>query len=175
MESDEKEVILINEWQYEVFTIKGVEVYFSQENSNIKVSSEDLDAVLGKIPQKHRECIPSIYVVNYFCQDNPETKGKHLAKSSYVVLYPNAAQELQMVLTHEVGHVIWDKKLTPMERINFYSVMAQEVPVTLNINNEIDRHIFVLENFANCYQFFLCNTFDSKKYPHLYQFILSLF
>lgn len=175
MENEDKELMLINKWQYDVLTIKGVEVYFSQEKSNIKISLEDLNTVLEKIPLKHREFIPRIYVVNYFCQENLETKGKHLAKSSYVVLYPNAAPELQMVLSHKVGHVIWDKKLTSIERINFYSVMVQEVPVTLNINHEIDRHIFVLENFANCYQFFLCNTFDSKKYPQIHQFILSLF
>lgn len=175
MESDEKELIFINEWQYDILIIKEVEVYFPQERSNIKMSLNDIEAVLEKIPQKHRESIPRIYVVNYFCQENPETKGKHLAKSSYVILYPNAAQELQMVLTHEVGHVIWDRKLTPMERVNFYSAMVQEVPVTLEISNEIDRHIFVLENFANCYQYFLCNIFDSKIYPRLHQFILSLF
>ncbi len=88
---------------------------------------------------------------------------------------PDAGQELEAVLIHEAGHVIWDRKLTATERVTFYQAMIQEVPATSEINKELDRHIFILENFANCYQFFLCNTFNPKKYPQLHQFILSLF
>ena len=78
-------------------------------------------------------------------------------------------------MTHEIGHVLWDKKLTPQQRVLFYYALIKDVPITLKIDDELKRHVFVLENFAHCYQFFLGNIFDTKKYPNIHQFILSLF
>jgi hypothetical protein len=169
------ELDLLNKFNYDIFKLSSTEINFSRDKSNIKFSLDDIKIILKEIPDKHRKIIPRIYVVNYFCQNNPETKGRHLAKLSYVILYPNAFSELKRVLIHEIGHVIWDKKLTSQERIQFYQAMLKDIPTTLKINNELKRHIFVLENFANCYQFFLCNIFDSKKYPNIYRFISSLF
>jgi len=175
MDNDNSELVSINKSDYDVFKLFGIEIYFSQEKSNIRFSLKDIEIILHSIPEDHRKIIPRVYVVNYFCQDNLKTKGRHLAKLSYLVLYPNAYKELKEVLMHEVGHIIWDQRLTPSERVSFYYAMRKDVPVTLKINDELKRHIFVLENFANCYQFFLCNIFDSKKYPNIHQFILSLF
>jgi len=172
---ENSELDLLNKFEYDIFKLLNTKIYFSQDKSNIKFSLNDIKTILKDIPLKHKRFIPRIYIVNYLCQNNPKTKGRHLAKLSYVILYPNASPELKRVLIHEIGHVIWDKKLTPQERILFYQAMIKDVPITSQINNELERHIFVLENFANCYQFFLCNIFNSKKYPNIYQFISSLF
>lgn len=175
MQGVDPELDLINKYEYDVSDILEIKVYVSRERSNIKFSLDEIKEILELIPLKHRGLVPRIYLVNYFCQNNPETKGRHLAQLSYVILYPNAYRELKAVLIHEIGHVLWDRKLTPQERVQFYYAMLKDVPATLKIDDELKRHIFVLENFANCYQFFLCNIFNPKNYPNIYQFLLTLF
>jgi len=168
------ELDLINQFEYDLQEILGIKVYFSCEKSNLKFSLKEIENILQLIPPEHRSFIPRIYLVTYF-DKNSETKGRHLASLSYVIVYPNAFTELEEVLIHEIGHVLWDRKLSPSERVQFYETLLQEVPATLRIEDELKRHVFVLENFANCYMFFLCKIFDSQKYPLIYKFILSLF
>ena len=168
------ELELINKFEYDRLDMCGIEVYFCKDKSNITVSLDNVESILNKIPEKHRKIIPRIYFVNYSCT-NHEVKGRHLAGLNYIIVYPNAADKLTQVLFHETGHVIWDRLLTPEQRIKFYYCMLAEVPITAEKNNALERHIFILENFANSYWFMLDKIFDTKQYPKINEFILSIF
>jgi len=171
---DNPELGLISKFEYDQLDICGIKVYFCKDRSNITISIEDAKTVLSIIPEKHRQEIPRIYFVNYFCE-NHEVKGRHLAGLNYIVIYPHAADKLKQVLFHETGHVLWDRLLTPEQRIKFYYCMLAEAPITADQNDVLARHVFILENFANSYWFVLDNIFDSKKYPKIHEFILSIF
>ncbi|MEW5896349.1 MAG: hypothetical protein AB1668_01535 [Nanoarchaeota archaeon] len=174
MKDENPELNLLNKYEYDAIEVRSVKVYFSKEKSEINIHPDELDKVLEIIPSAHLLLIPRIYVVSYFCQDCIETKGRHLAGLNYIVLYPNSVDKLKEVLIHEVGHLIWDRKLNPQQRIEFYYLMLKEVPATLNKNDKLEKYIFVLENFANSYLFYLLGIFDEERYPNIYKFISSL-
>jgi hypothetical protein len=174
MKEENPELSLLNKHEYDILEIKSVKVYLSKDRSEIKITLNELNTALEIIPPNHLSLIPRIYLVNYFCQDCIETKGRHLAVLNYIILYPNSSDKLTEVLTHEIGHLVWDKKLGPQQRIEFYYLMLKEVPATLDKNDEQERYIFVLENFANSYLFYRLGIFDQKRYPKIYQFISSL-
>ena len=135
---------------------------------------EKVKQILNKFPKKDLAFIFDIYFVSYNCKDETENylvNGRTLPVIYKVLIYPRAHERLKIILAHEMGHIVFEKKFNNEKRAFFIHDLVKTFPqIVLNIY----KPGFVSEQFAECYDNYINNQDRLKEFPLLYNFFVKL-
>lgn len=161
------------------FKFENIKVFISKHKfpDNIKRPDiKEIKNVLNKIPKKHLKFVSDIYFVSYHCKDDnhKDIKGRTLPLIYKIVIYPKAYSRLKIILTHEIGHIIFEKGLSnELKRLFVFEMVKTFLQIIFWTQEKKDK--FIREEFANCYENFVNNPERLKKFPILYAFFKKYF
>ena len=87
-----------------------ISIYISKE---VKLNIEKVKQIMKRFPKKDLDFISNIYFVSYKCKNETENylvNGRTLPIIYKILIYPRAHEKLNIVLAHEMGHIIFEKK-----------------------------------------------------------------
>ena len=104
-------------YSYDQFGFKHTKIFISKDKFSDDAKRPDIEEIkniLSKIQEKYLKFVLEIYFVSYHCKDdNPkEIKGRTLPIIYKIIIYPKAYDRLKVILTHEIGHIVFEKGLT---------------------------------------------------------------
>jgi len=159
-------------YDYDKVKYENISIHISKE---VKVNIEKVKQILSRIPKKDLTFVSDIYFVSYKSKDETENylvNGRTFPIIYKILVYPRAHEKLNIVLTHEIGHIIFEKKLSQALQMAFASEMIATFPQLLFWSKE-KRDIFIKDEFANCYDNFINNKDHLKEFTRLYKFFLQ--
>lgn len=164
----------IYSYNYEELEFRGVKICISKDKfpDNTKKSNiEDIKPILSNTPEKYLKFLSDIFFVSYHCKsDNHKTiKGRTLPIIYKIIIYPKAWNRLKVILTHEIGHVVFEKGLSKELKLLFASEMIKSF-VQIIFWPQEERDKFIREEFVNCYDNFINNQERLKQFPLLYDY-----
>jgi len=164
-------------YNYDKFEFRNAKIFISKDKfpDNIKkLDIEDIKNILSKIPEKHLNFISNIYFVSYHCRDdNHKTiRGRTLPIIYDVLVFPKVKEKLNIILAHEIGHIVFEKCLTIKSIREYTGVLSKTFPkARFNSREELDY--FIKEQYANCYDNFINNPERLKKFPYIYNYFIN--
>ncbi|MBI2658547.1 hypothetical protein HYX05_00390 [Candidatus Woesearchaeota archaeon] len=161
-------------YNYGKSEFKNVKIFVSKDKFPDGIKSpnfEEIRNILNKIPEKHLEFVSDIYFVSYHCKDdNHKTiKGRTLPIIYKIIIYPKAYARLKVILTHEIGHVLFETGLNNELKMIFATELINSFLQIIFWTQE-KRDKFIREEFVNCYDNFINNQERLKQFPLLYDF-----
>jgi len=144
-------------------------------SKEIRLEMGKVKQILNRFPKKDFAFIFDIYFASYKCKDETENylvSGRTLPIIYKVLIYPRAHERFEIILAHEIGHIIFEKKLSQALQTAFASEMMATFPQIIFWHNE-KRDAFIKEEFANCYDNFINNIRHLKQFPILYNFFVQ--
>ena len=161
-------------YNYSQFELKNANIFISKNKFPDGIKGPDIEEIkniLGKIPEKHLKFISDICFVSYHCKDDnhKEIKGRTLPIIYKIIIYPKAKDRLKIILTHEIGHVVFEKGLSNELKLRFASEMVKSF-LQIIFWSQKERDKFIREEFVNCYDNFINNQERLKQFPILYAF-----
>ena len=166
-------------YEYDVFDFKNVKIFISKDkfpDNTIKPSMEKIRSILSKMPEKGLKFISDIYFVSCHCKEDnhKEIKGRTLPIIYRIIIYPKACDRLEVILAHEIGHLIFEKGLSKELKLLFASEVVKS-SLQIVSWSEKERDKFIREEFANCYDNFINNQERLRKFPPLCDFFTEYF
>ncbi|MAE43350.1 hypothetical protein CMO93_06245 [Candidatus Woesearchaeota archaeon] len=163
-------------YSYDKFEFKHVKISISKDKFPDKKSNiEEINNILNKIPKKHLKFVSDIYFVSYNCKDETDNylvNGRTLPIIYKIIIYPRGHKKLEIALIHEIGHVIYAKKLNPTERKNFAFRLLGTFR-GLQFNSSAELNLYIEEQFALCYDNYINNQDGLKEFPMIYNFFIE--
>lgn len=159
-------------YEYDTFTINGVKICVAKEKFPLDVpkpSKEIIQSIISKIPKKDLGLLSQIYFVSYHCKNNKEINGRTLPLVYKILIYPKAIHRLQVILTHEIGHVVFERGLPQESKQHFALVLLETFPAA-RFSSPAEYAFFIKEQFADSYENFINNPMRLKKFPLLHHF-----
>lgn len=161
-------------YSYDKFEFKNAKIFISKDkfpDSIKRPNFEEIKNILNKIPEKHLEFISDIYLVSYHCKDDSHKtiKGRTLPIIYKIIIYPKAYDRLKVILTHEIGHVVFETGLSNELKMIFATELVKSF-LQIILWSQEKRDKFIREEFVNCYDHFINNQERLKQFPLLYDF-----
>lgn len=165
-------------YDYDKSSFKNINIFVSKNEfpeGIRKPNIGEIKQILTKIPEKDLAFVTEIYFVSYHCKDDNhkvlfrETKGRTLPIIYKIIIYPKAYNRLKIILTHEIGHIIFEKEFNNKLKLLFASEMIKSFVQILFWTQE-KRDEFIKEEFANSYEIFVNNPKRLKEFPFIYDF-----
>ncbi len=160
-------------YSYNKFKYKNINLNFSKEIKDLTI--EEINEIMNKFPKNDLEFISEIYFVSYNCKDDKENyrvNGRTLPIICKIIIYPEAQDKLNIVLAHEIGHIVFEKRLSKHLKQLFALILLQTFPDFKSKSIE-EYALFVKEQFANSYDNFINNFNRLKKFPLIYNFFIE--
>lgn len=160
------------------FKFENIKIFISKHKfpDNIKRPDiKEIKNVLNKIPKKHLKFISDIYFVSYNCKDETENylvNGRTLPIVYKIIIYPKSYKKLRITIIHEIGHVIYVKKLNLIERKNFAFRLLGTFR-GLQFKSAAKLNLYIEEQFAQCYDNYINNRNRLKEFPMIYDFFIK--
>ena len=153
-------------YNYNNFEFENIKIFISKDKFPDKPSIEEIKDILNKIPKNDLKFISDIYFVSYPCKDDnhKEFKGSTLPIIYKIIIYPKAYNKLKIILTHEIGHIIFEKKLSKELKQLFTVILLQTFP-DARFESLQEYKLFVNEQFADSYEIFINLPEKLKKFP----------
>ncbi len=166
-------------YNYDKFEFKQVKIFISKDrfpDNTKRIDIEEIKDILNNIPETHLRLISEIYLVSFHCKDDnhKEIKGRTLPIIHKILIYPKAYNRLKVVLTHEVGHLVFEKELTKRFKIFFVLALTQTFS-TMRFSSLEQYHFFVKEQFADSYEIFINNPKKLQEFSLIYDFFIRHF
>ena len=161
-------------YNYSQIEFKNSKIFISKHtfpDGTKRPDTEEIKNILSKMPDKDLKFVSDIYFVSYHCKDDnhKEIKGRTLPIIYKIIVYPKAKDRLKIILTHEIGHVVFEKGLSNELKLRFASEMVKSFLQIIFWSQE-ERDKFIREEFVNCYDNFINNQVRLKQFPILYAF-----
>ena len=161
-------------YNYEEFEFGHVKIFISKDkfpDNTKKPDIEEIKNILSKILDNYLKFIPEIYFVSYHCNDNndKDVKGRTLPIIYKIIIYPKAYDRLKVILTHEIGHIVFETGLSNELKMIFATELIKSFLQIIFWTQE-KRDKFIREEFVNCYDNFINNQERLKQFPLLYDF-----
>lgn len=81
---------------------------------------------------------------------------------------------MSIILTHEIGHLIFEKESNKKLKLLFVTEVTKSFPQIIFWQQK-EKDKFVREEFANCYDNLINNPERLKNFPFLYEFFTRYF
>ena len=164
-------------YDYKYFELEKTKVFISKHEfqDNIKKPSiEEIRYILNKIPKKDLKFIPKIYFVSYNCKDDNHQiiKGRTLPIIYNIIIFPKVQDRLNIILAHEIGHIVYEKCLTTKSRNSFIKALSKTFP-NARFNSKEELDYFIKEQYANSYDNFINNPERLKEFPYIYNYFIG--
>tara|TARA_Y100000310_G_C20564286_1_gene754650 strand:+ start:273 stop:911 length:639 start_codon:yes stop_codon:yes gene_type:complete len=164
-------------YSYDNFEFDHIRISISKDkfpDNILKPSLEEIKNFLSKIPEKHLEFVSKIYFVSYHCKDDnhKEIKGRTLPIIYDVLVFPKVKEKLNIILAHEIGHIVFEKCLTIKSIRNFTKALSRTFP-NVRFNSREELNHFIKEQFADCYDNFINNPERLKEFPYIYNYFID--
>ena len=161
-------------YEYGAFDFKNVKIFVSENRFPDDLQSpntKEIENILIKVPEKHLKFVSDIHFVSYHCKDDnhKEVKGRTLPIIYKIIVYPKAYSRLKAILTHEIGHVVFEIGLSNKLKMTFATELVKSFLQIIFWPQE-KRDKFVREEFVNCYDNFINNQERLKQFPLLYDY-----
>ena len=89
-----------------------------------------------------------------------------------MIIFPKAYGKLNIILAHEIGHIVFERCLMIKSIKNFTKALSKTFPnVRFNSREELDY--FIKEQYADCYDNFINNLERLKKFPYLHNHFVN--
>ena len=162
---------------YNSFEFEHVSIFISQKEfpgHTKRPDSEEVKNILKNIPPKDLSLVSEVYFVSYHCHDDnhQEFKGRTLPLVYKIIIYPKAFSRLKVILTHEIGHVIFEKRLSAASKKLFALVLLQTFP-SVRFGSAEEYTFFIREQFADSYELFLNNQGKLNEFSFIYNFFVE--
>lgn len=165
-------------YSYNISKFENIKIFISKNkfpDNMLKPDIEQINQILNKVPEEHLKLVSSIYFVSYHCKDDnhKDVKGRTLPITYDIIVFPKAKEKLNIILAHEIGHIIFEKHYTLGIKSDFASALFQTfLNVRFKSINEYDH--FIKEQFADCYDNFINNPERLKKgFPYIYSHFVN--
>ena len=161
-------------YNYNNFEFEYIKIFISKDKfqDDIKKPNiEEIKNILNKIPKNDLKFVSDIYFVQYYCKDDnhKEFKGRTLSIIYKIIIYPKACNKLKIILTHEIGHIIFEKKLSK-ELKQLFTVIVLQTFLDARFESLQEYKLFVNEQFAGSYEIFINLPEKLKKFPFINDF-----
>ena len=161
-------------YSYDNFEFEGVKIFIAKDkfpDNTKRPNTEEIKNILNKIPKKDLKFVSDIYFVSYHCKDDShkEFKGRTLPIIHKIIIYPKTYNKLKIVLAHEIGHIVFEKKLTEESKQIFALVLLQTFP-SARFGSVEEYKLFINEQFADSYEIYINNPKRLKEFPLIYNF-----
>ena len=161
-------------YSYCNFEFENVKIFMSKEefpDDITKPSIEEIKAILTKIPKEDLKFIPDLYFVSYHCKDDnhKDIKGRTLPIVYKIIIFPKAYNQLNIILAHEIGHIVFEKRLTKELKQLFAVILLQTFPAA-RFKSIPEYNLFVNEQFAGSYEILMNLPEKLKRFPLINNF-----
>lgn len=169
-------------YEYDKFKFEDVNIFISKDNfpDNIKKPSiEAINYYLNKIPKSHIKIVINIYFVSYHCKDDTlkiSRPGRTLPLQFDILIYPKAHDKLNIIIPHEIGHVIFEKGTSHWYNIAWSEILKKRFPAIVNDKSKAQLDYDTRDNFAITYECMINHQEELKKVqPLLYDHLIKIF
>lgn len=166
-------------YNYNNFKFENIKVSISKHkfpDDTKRPDTKEIKNILNKIPEKHLKSVSDVYFVSYHCKDDnhKDVKGRTLPLVYKIIIYPKAYSRLKIILTHEIGHLMFENGLNSKLKLFFASELIKTFPQIIFWTQE-KKSEFIREEFANCYENFINNPKRLTKFSLIYNFFKKYF
>jgi len=164
-------------YDYDNVKIENTKVFISKHKFPDEMKKPDIEYIkniLSKIPEEHLKFVSNIYFVSYHCKDDNDkvVKGRTLPIIYDVLVFPKVKEKLNIILAHEIGHIVFEKCLTIKSTNDFTTALSKTFPnVRFNSKEELDY--FIKEQYADCYDNFINNPERLKEFPYIHNYFIN--
>lgn len=164
-------------YEYDEFNFKNAKIFVSKNkfpDGLERPNTKEIENILIKVPEKDIKFVSDIYLVSYHCKDNnnKEIKGRTLPIVYKIIIYPKAYKRLKIILTHEIGHLVFENGLTTELKQLFALVLLQTFP-NVRFGSIEGYNLFIKEQFADSYDNFINNPKRLENYTLINLFFIN--